>query len=162
MPKKGLEFALNIDRDSFNEIHPHFVKLKEIIHALLQKEVFPEANRSQGKRSEQKRENKENRKQKTLKSLIHQKLGDNYVITSTDEEPFPLIIDTDENVIFENSQSEFLPKSKGQRELMHLIAHAFEISMLAPEEKRREEFYRVLLKVRGFRLVVNRYRNQHR
>ncbi len=144
--EEGLEFALNIDRDSFNEIHPHFVKLKEIIHALLQQEVFPEANRSQSKRSKQKREDKENQKQKNLKSLIHQKLGDNYVITSTDEEPFPLTIDTDGNVIFENSQSEFLPKSKGQRELMHLIAHAFEISMLAPEEKRREEFYRILLK----------------
>ena len=39
----GLEFALNIDRDSFNEMHPHFVKLKEIIHNLLETEVFPEA-----------------------------------------------------------------------------------------------------------------------
>ena len=144
--EKGLEFALNIDRDSFNEIHPHFVKLKEIIHALLQKEVFPEANRGQSKRSEGMREDKENKKQETLKSLIHQELGANYVLTSTDEEPFPLTVDTSRNLIFENTQSKFLPKTKSKRELTQLIAHAFEISMLAPEEKRREEFYRVLLK----------------
>ena len=30
--EEGLEFALNIDRDSFNEMHPHFVKLREVVH----------------------------------------------------------------------------------------------------------------------------------
>ncbi len=142
----GLEFALNIDRDSFNEIQPHFVKLKEVIHKLLKDEVFPEAGRGQRERSQGIREARENKKQETLKFLICQELGNNYLLTSTDEEAFPLTVDTSKNVIFENTQSKFLPKTKSKRELTQLIAHAFEISMLAPEEKRREEFYRVLLK----------------
>lgn len=33
--QKGLEEALNIDRNSFNETHPHFIKLREIIFSLL-------------------------------------------------------------------------------------------------------------------------------
>ena len=145
--KGDLEFALNIDRDSFNEIHPHFVKLKEIIHNLLQKKVFPEAGRGQRERSQGMRKDQENKKQVRLKSLICQELGDNYLLISADEKPFPLIIDTGENVIFENNQSEFLPKSQSKRELIQFIAHAFEISMEVPEEERREKFYRLLLKL---------------
>ena len=143
----SLEFALNIDRDSFNEIHPHFVKLKEIIHNLLQKKVFPEADRGQRERSQEMRKDQENKKQVRLKSLICQELGDDYLLISADEKPFPLIIDTGENVIFENNQSEFLPKSQSKRELIQFIAHAFEISMEVPEEERREKFYRLLLKL---------------
>ena len=142
----GLEFALNIDRDSFNEIHPHFVKLKEVIHNLLKQQVFPEADRGQRERSQGMREDRVNKKHASLKSLIRRELGDNYLLTSTDEKPFPLIIDTGEKVIFENNQSEFLPETKSQRELIQLIAYAFEISMLAPEGKRREKFYKVLSK----------------
>ncbi len=141
----NLEFALNIDRDSFNEINPHFVKLKEIIHNLLKEKIFPEADRGQRERSQKTREERDSKKQENLKSLIREKLGNNYALISTDEEPFPLIIDSSKNIIFQNNQSEFLPKSKSRRELMQLIAHAFEISMLAPEEKRREEFYQLLL-----------------
>ena len=151
--EKGLEFALNIDRDSFNEIHPHFVKLKEIIHTLLQQEVFPEAGRSQRERSQGMRKDRENKKQETLKLLIRQELGDNYLLTSTDEKSFPLTIDTARNMIFENDQSEFLPKSKRKLELIQLIAHAFEISMEAPEEKRREKFYQLLSEFVEFDLL---------
>lgn len=32
---RGLEEALNIDRNSFNETHPHFVKLREVIYSRL-------------------------------------------------------------------------------------------------------------------------------
>ena len=142
--EEGLEFALNIDRDGFNEIHPHFVKLREIVHDLLKTKVFPEADKNQRKQSQKNREDEENKKKESLNSLIRQELGDNYLLTLTNDKPFPVIIDTDENVIFENNQSEFLPKSKSKRQLIKLIAHAFEISMLAPEEERRGEFYRVL------------------
>ena len=139
-----VEFILNIDRDSFNETHPHFVKLKEIIHKLLRDKIFPEADRGQRERSQGLREDRENKKQETLTSLIRQELGNNYLLTSTDEKSFPLTIDTARNMIFKNDQSEFLPKSKSKRELIQLIAHAFEISMEVPEEKRREKFYQLL------------------
>ncbi len=151
--EKGLEFALNIDRDSFNEIHPHFVKLKEIIHNLLRDQVFPEAGRSHRERTQGMRKDKENKKQETLKLLIYQELGDDYLITSTDEKPLPLTIDTARNLIFKNDQSEFLPKSKRKQELIQFIAHAFEISMEAPEEKRREKFYQLLSEFVKFDLL---------
>lgn len=52
----GLEFAMHIDRNGFNEMHPHFVRLQEIIHELLEAEVFPEADRAQKARTQAKRE----------------------------------------------------------------------------------------------------------
>ena len=140
----GLEFALNIDRASFNEMHPHFVKLKEVIHEQLKNEIFPEAGREQRKRLQAKREDRESKKQDALNAFIHQELGDDYDRISTDEPPFPLTIDMVGEKVLENNQSKFLPTPTSKRELIQLIAYAFEISMQAPEEKRREKFYELL------------------
>ena len=123
----GLELALNIDRDSFNEIHPHFVKLKEIIHNLLKGKILPEAARGQRERTQIKHENKQHEKQTNLDFLIHQELGGNYTLASSDEQRFPLTIDPDQNLVLVNNQSELLPNSKGKRDLVQYIAHAFEI-----------------------------------
>ena len=142
--EEGLEFALNIDRDSFNELHPHFVKLKEIIHNVLENKVFPEAARSQRKRSKEKLEHIETEKEATLTSLINSELGDNYGRISTNTEIFPLKIDNSEKIIVENNDSVFLPKSKSKRKVTRLIAYAFEISRQAPEEERKKKFYQLL------------------
>ena len=140
----NLELALNIDRDSFNELHPHFVTLKKIIHDLLEDEVFLEADRVQRKQSQKINEDKQNEKRVILESIIHQELGSGYTLTSSDEQQFPLSIDTNQNWVLLNDQSKFLPKSKSKRELVEFIAHAFEISMLVPEDERREKFYQLL------------------
>ena len=140
----GLEFALNIDRASFNEIHPHFVKLKEVIHNLLETEVFPEAGHRGRERSLAKRKGRATEKQALLNTFIHRELGDDYVLISTDESSLPLMVDPSGEKVLENNQSKFLPTPKSKRELMQLIAYAFEISMQAPEEKRREKFYGLL------------------
>jgi hypothetical protein len=39
---RGFEDALNIDRDSFNELHPHYMRVQAYVHGLLGKLVFPE------------------------------------------------------------------------------------------------------------------------
>ena len=140
----GLELALNIDRDSFNEMHPHFVKLKEVIHNLLRDTILPEASRGQRERTQVKYEDRQHEKQTKLEYLIRQELGADYVLVQDDEQQFPLTIDTDQNLVTVNNQSESLPNSKGKRELVQFIAHAFEISMLAPEVERREKFYQML------------------
>ncbi len=38
----GFEDALNIDRDSFNELHPHYIRVQSYVHALLHELIFPE------------------------------------------------------------------------------------------------------------------------
>ncbi|CAN5647445.1 hypothetical protein BH10BAC5_BH10BAC5_22870 [soil metagenome] len=59
--EEGLESALNIDRDSFNENDEHYYILKEQIHKYLSEIVFPTISSFQRKRNIAKREiNKEN------------------------------------------------------------------------------------------------------
>ena len=40
--QQGFEDALNIDRDSFNELHPHYIRVQSYVHALLHELIFPE------------------------------------------------------------------------------------------------------------------------
>lgn len=140
----GLELALNIDRDSFNEMHPHFVKLKEVIHNLLRETILPEAARGQRERTQAKYEDRQHEKQTKLEYLIRQELGADYVLVQDDEQRLPLTIDPNQNLVLVNNQSELLPNSKSKRELVQFIAHAFEISTLVPEKERREKFYQLL------------------
>jgi hypothetical protein len=38
--QRGFEDALNIDRDSFNELHPHYIRLQSYAHSLLHNLIF--------------------------------------------------------------------------------------------------------------------------
>lgn len=54
---RGFEDALNIDRDSFNELHPHYIRVQSYLHALLHELIFPvtwteEKERNKGRRDE--------------------------------------------------------------------------------------------------------------
>lgn len=40
--QRGFEDALNIDRDSFNELHPHYIRAQSYVHSLLHDLIFPE------------------------------------------------------------------------------------------------------------------------
>jgi histidine kinase/DNA gyrase B/HSP90-like ATPase len=42
----GLEDALNVDRHSFNEVNPHYMKLQRHLHQVLTEKVFPAALRA--------------------------------------------------------------------------------------------------------------------
>jgi hypothetical protein len=39
--QRGFEDALNIDRDSFNELHPHYIRVQSYVHSLLHDLIFP-------------------------------------------------------------------------------------------------------------------------
>lgn len=52
----GFDDALNIDRDSFNELHPHYVRAQAYIHALLHELIFPETWTEEKNRNRKRRE----------------------------------------------------------------------------------------------------------
>lgn len=54
--EKGFDDALNIDRDSFNELHPHYVRAQAYVHALLHQLIFPETWGEEKKRNQKRRE----------------------------------------------------------------------------------------------------------
>lgn len=150
----GVEFALNIDRDSFNEMHPHYVRLQKVVHDLL-KTIFAEAERGQKNRSRKKKQNKQKEQRQSLNQLIKKDLGESYSLIvwqkekdlAVDDRRFspPVVINPSQQEIILNDQSKLLPQQQRKRELVTAIAYAFETAMLAPEEERRKKFYEILL-----------------
>lgn len=144
--EEGLEHALNIDRDSFNEMHPHFVALQRTIHNLLQ-EVFQVAGRGVTERSRVRRQREESQRRTALEELLAEELGDDYELAEIKEKGQPLVIDTNERKVLISTESPLWPKARSKRELARLAAVAFEASMLVPESERRERFYKLLSRV---------------
>jgi hypothetical protein len=67
---KGLEDALNIDRDSFNRFHPEFRAIQEYVHNILETQIFPKVYREIEKRSAERSEEKEKARSKTLRQTV--------------------------------------------------------------------------------------------
>jgi Histidine kinase-, DNA gyrase B-, and HSP90-like ATPase len=55
--KRGFEDALNIDRDSFNELHPHYIRVQSYVHSLLHDLIFPETWSEEKVRNKARRDN---------------------------------------------------------------------------------------------------------
>src|ERR1700721_144297 len=54
--QRGFEDALNIDRDSFNELHPHYIRLQSYVHSLLHDVIFPETWSEEKERNKARRD----------------------------------------------------------------------------------------------------------
>lgn len=52
----GFDDALNIDRDSFNELHPHYIRVQSYVHGLLHDLIFPESWGEEKERNKTRRE----------------------------------------------------------------------------------------------------------
>ncbi len=74
--EEGLESALNIDRDSFNENDEHYYILRREVHKVLKEQVFPDV----GKRFRAR--NKKSREMKAQKSIQKTKKQFNEVVKS--------------------------------------------------------------------------------
>lgn len=59
----GFEDALNIDRDSFNELHAHYIRVRAYLHGLLHERIFPVTWTEEKNR---------NKKRRTRESATHQ------------------------------------------------------------------------------------------
>lgn len=54
--QQGFEDALNIDRDSFNELHPHYMRVQSYVHSLLHDLIFPETWSDEKERNKARRD----------------------------------------------------------------------------------------------------------
>jgi hypothetical protein len=54
--QQGFEDVLNIDRDSFNELHPHYMRVQSYVHSLLHDLIFPETWSDEKERNKARRD----------------------------------------------------------------------------------------------------------
>ncbi|MGB4973183.1 MAG: ATP-binding protein [Cyclobacteriaceae bacterium] len=101
--ENGLESALNIDRDSFNENDEHYYILREQVHKMLSELVFPSISSLQRKRNKIKREEKLIHNSQFYQTKIYgvfRKYFINYEITFEENLDNHIEIFPDESLIF--------------------------------------------------------------
>jgi hypothetical protein len=146
---QGLEGALNIDRDSFNEHDEHFKRLQSVLHDKLNK-VFDKIDAIGRVRSEKKRDEKEWKLRKSMQAIIAGESGGKLKLVQQDlEEEAPVVvIHEDKGEIVLNTASRPLRKKKGDMIIRAVMLAYHSVKRLAEtEEERDDKFYQLVKKV---------------
>jgi hypothetical protein len=146
---QGLEEALNIDRDSFNEHDEHFKRLQEVLHEKLDG-VFNEIDAIARKRSEEKRNRKDKDLKKGLQIIIAEESKGRFKLLERDlERNAPIvIIDENKGEIVLNTASRPLNREKVNRIIRAvMLAYHSAKRITQTEEEQDERFYQLIKKV---------------
>lgn len=98
---EGLEAALNIDRDSFNEHDEHYKKLQKVVHQKLTS-VFQESNRLATVLSDQKKEDKNQVVRNDLRTFVKDGSGGKFKLIERE------IKNNEEAVFFDDKRKELI------------------------------------------------------
>lgn len=146
---KGLEDALNIDRDSFNRFHPEFRAVQEYVHTLLRKEVLPVVYQNIEKRSAARDDTKSKARKAQLAQVLA-KAAEKPVSVSfsaeKDVRPKVTLRGKEDRAKVIVPDPETLDTKKANRQLAASVLTVFEMAMRERDlESQREAFRRLLL-----------------
>jgi hypothetical protein len=152
--EEGFEDALNIDRDSFNTLDPHYLRMQSYLHGLLHDVVFPETWGEEKTRNRTRRTVAKKKRQKAFLSSVKSNSGRAFTkIEETEKketEPStpPVQFSPRTHKVVVNSAHPLLEEPlqrKKHAELVKQISIAFERAIQeSTPEKQREVFYRLL------------------
>ena len=146
--EEGLDHALNIDRSSFNQLHPHYVKFQEVVHSHITR-AFKEINKNASSRSKIKQKGVAQDRQELIKKLAVSELNGNYDLVESNEKSVPITIDEDNHIIFVDNKRAFWPKTKANRQLAQEVSIAFELAMRMPSSEQKSKFYELINRLLG-------------
>jgi hypothetical protein len=154
--QEGLEDALNIDRDSFNETHPHFMEIQTLVHGYMDEEVRPWLYRNLDVRAKARTEESNVKREERLlqvakpsnpeiKSVVRvrENTGDprrsNFVP--------PLRLEPEAKRVVVNDAAPW-PRARRNREIAELVSAAFETALKERDlEGIRRRFYQLLARI---------------
>jgi hypothetical protein len=148
---EGLESALNIDRDSFNEHDEHFKKLQSVLHDKLET-VFKEINKTARTISEGKREEKEKELKENLQTIVvEQSKGEFKLLQQDSGKDAPIIeVDEDKGEIILNTDVRPLKKKKADMVIQAImLAYHAAKRITETEEERDNKFYQLVKEIIG-------------
>ena len=146
---EGLEPALNIDRDSFNEHDEHFKKLQSFIHDKLDK-LFREINLSARELSWEKREQKNKNLRRNMQKIVAEQSKGKFKLMQRDlEESAPIVdVNKDTGEIIVNTASRPLRKKRADMIIQYVeLAYCIAEQMAKTEKGRHEIFYRLVKQI---------------
>lgn len=146
---EGLEPALNIDRDSFNEHDEHFKKLQSFIHDKLDK-LFREINLSARELSLEKREQKSKNLRRNMQKIVAEESKGKFKLIQRElEESAPIVdVNKDKGEIIVNTASRPLKKKKADMIIQYVVlAYCIAEQMAKTEKGRHEIFYQLVKQI---------------
>jgi hypothetical protein len=153
--EEGLEDALNVDRNSFRETDPHYLKLQEVVYTRLggDKEtktpgIFSDITKRSRERNVARRMKEEMQAREEVLANIEALLGISFEIESCkDESLAPVEVDMDNGRIVIYEGHPIFPRAKAARRLFERILITYELANGIAESRDavREEFYRLLM-----------------
>ena len=155
MIEEGFEDALNIDRDSFNNLDPHYLRMQAYLHSLLHSTVFPETWTEEKTRNKARKTTAKVQRDKSfLQTITNHSKGKfrhiETVETLDGRTAGPIkFSEQDQTILINVKHPVLLPllKRRKYQELIQQISIAFEKALREKGEKQREEFYTLLAKV---------------
>jgi Histidine kinase-, DNA gyrase B-, and HSP90-like ATPase len=132
----GLEDALNIDRHSFNEVHPHYMALQRHIHQRLNEDIFPAALRASTTSGRRKSDASRTAGDVLFSAAIRTVIGTRYSLSRVAgkvNESVPVKIDADKHRIVVHEHP-IWPKNKTARVAAERIVVAFMLARLHAEK----------------------------
>lgn len=146
---EGLEEALNIDRDSFNEHDEHYKKLQSFLHEKLDK-VFNEISGISRKLSEERHDAKDEELKKSIQTIIAEHSQERFKLLQCDlGKNAPIVtVNEDKGEIILNTTSRPLKKKKANTITGSIMLAYHTAKHTSKTEKEREEkFYQLVKKV---------------
>lgn len=153
--EEGLEEALNIDRNSFRETDPHYIKLQEVIFSRLSASsdndgILSDTRSRSRTVQEDKKEDYSKEEIEALASLVSKVYGKNFKIKRVDKYfEYPAKVD------FENSQitlfnlSPILPRKSSERNWFQEVSVFHELSTYKnPNKEAIDKMFYAFLKQR--------------
>jgi hypothetical protein len=122
--EEGLEEALNVDRHSFNEVHPHYLALQKYVHSVLKGGVFAEARRG----SEIGVKRKTEQDQKRFLDVLKKVLGTRYSLERIDDSGGPIQVNRRKAIIVINEAHPLWPSRKSSRVLTEKVVIALKLA----------------------------------
>jgi hypothetical protein len=143
---EGLEDALNVDRDSFNVSHPHYLKLREVLHTELQ-EVFSTLYKGIDRRSQAKIRRLIITRDRSFLADLKEIYEREFVIERTkgDELHSPVEIDVQNGVITISDEADW-PREPDKKQFAQQLLVAWELSVSLPNMKSRRSRFQELYK----------------
>lgn len=148
---EGLESALNIDRDSFNEHDEHFKKLQSVLHDKL-KVLFKEINQTARTISEGKRQRKDEELKENLQTIVfEQSKGEFKLLQHDSGMDTPVVeVDDEKGEIILNTTARPLKKTKADMIIRNvMVAYHTAKRITETEEERDNKFYQLVKEIIG-------------
>ncbi|MCB1194021.1 MAG: ATP-binding protein [Leptospiraceae bacterium] len=144
---EGLESALNIDRDSFNEHEEHYKALQKFLHEKLH-EIFNDSRDAAQSVNNEKHKNKEIEKERRIESSINEIINNSYNINrkAIENSAEFIIIDQENKNITLNESITFSRKKKKDEIIKQIELAYFTSREFTKDETERHKLFLKLIK----------------